>query len=558
MTRFPALTVITWILAIIASPCHAFEFEFPWFDIPVSFRISLNSFFEYHDDNFNGFEDDDKYFDLKNRLSLKLNAKRFSFSGRFDTNTFFNPPAPNRPQYNSYYIDRYAPEKLTAKYIGRDLKVTFGDFYATIGRGLALSIRKTDQLGEDNTLLGGRISWNKDWLQLSVLSGLTNPSNLDLYEKTYPDPYDWISAISARFEAADRLWIGTHAVAILFDPFDRNEKAKQPKLVPSYTSIIGASVESSGIADVLDLYFEANWLGRQHRTTQNQSFDLQNGWGAYGSAILYLGNWTLTAEGKSLNDFYAYTVTWEQGGKYKSQRIDYLLPPTLEPKTMEVANNWDISGARLQIDYRPGALDTLLFASYSGFWAEDFNDAGQRWIYNLNTGIEHDFWDTGRAKLTVGLREEVPQYSNSNTYHLLYSNLEIKLPLSQRHSLDIHGTTWFVRESLSGYPLDFAKGECILGYSWSPWLAASIVMGWDTFPSRGKEHYDFGVFYSQGPGEPLERQLFLAGTVTFDLWGEYQLRLTGGQMRGGVLCVNGVCRTLPPFAGARAELRLRF
>lgn len=545
-------------LLLTGIPCHAFEFELPWFEVPASFQISLNSFFEYHDDNFNGLPDDDKYLDLKNRLNLNFNAKRFSFSARFDTNTFFNPPAPSRAQYNSFYIDRYAPEKLTAKYSGQNLKVTLGDFYATIGRGLALSIRKTDQLGEDNTLLGGRLSWNHDWLQLTAMSGLTNPSNLDLYEKTFPDPYDWISAFETRVQATDGIWVGAHAVAILFDPFNRNDKAQQPKLIPSYTSIIGASIEAPAVADVLDLYFEANWLGRQHRATDNQTFDLQNGWGAYGSAILYLGDWTLTAEAKSLSDFYAYTVTWEQGGKYKSQRIDYLLPPTLEPQTMEVSNNWDISGGRLQADYRPGGLDTLLFASYSGFWAWDLNDAGERWIYNLNAGVEQDFWNTGRAKLTLGLREEVPQYDNSNTYHLLYSDLVVKIPLSERHSIDIHGTSWFVREGLSGYAMDFTKGEWIVGYSWSPWLAASIVMAWDTFPSRGEDDYDFSVFYSPGEEDPPQRQLFLAGTVTLDLWGDYQVRLTGGQMRGGILCVNGVCRMLPPFAGARAELRLRF
>ena len=31
-----------------------------------------------------------------------------------------------------------------------------------------------------------------------------------------------------------------------------------------------------------------------------------------------------------------------------------------------------------------------------------------------------------------------------------------------------------------------------------------------------------------------------------------------GTQRGGLKCVNGVCRTFPPFAGARAELVIRY
>jgi hypothetical protein len=66
------------------------------------------------------------------------------------------------------------------------------------------------------------------------------------------------------------------------------------------------------------------------------------------------------------------------------------------------------------------------------------------------------------------------------------------------------------------------------------------------------------VFYRREPGAPLERQLFLAGSATVDLWGSILLRVLAGQTRGGVVCVGGVCRELPPFAGVRSELVLRF
>ncbi len=544
-----------------AAPAAAFEFEFPWLEEPSSLQLTLTSIYAYHDDNYNRYADDDGYHDLRNRLNLKLTVDRFTFSGRFDSNTFIDAPAPSRNQYNPHYLDRYAPEKITAAYRGRGWRVVLGDFYATVGRGLALHLSKTDQIGEDTTLLGARGELRSGPLELELMSGLANPANQDLFGKALPETYDSISALQAGWRLGDGLRLGVHGVGFVYDPLQRNPRAQDEHLLPRWTTIAGVSFEALGLAERLDLYAEANWLGRQDRPAPNLEQDepvLRHGWGAYASASLLLGDFNLTAEAKSLDDFAAYSLTWRGGGKYVERRLDYLRPPTLEPANMEVANNSDISGGRLQLDYRPGGGDSLLFAAYSGFWARDQQAAGNRWIYNLLLGFEQDFSTTGRARLTVGLREEVPQYAGGNIYHLLYAEAVVKLPLTRHHSLDLHSVNWFVHEGAGGHTFDFAKGELTVGYAWSPWLVLDVILGYDTFPSRAEDPYDMSVFYRREPGAPLERQLFLAGSATVDLWGSYMLRLLAGQTRGGVVCIGGVCRELPPFAGVRTELVLRF
>jgi hypothetical protein len=36
------------------------------------------------------------------------------------------------------------------------------------------------------------------------------------------------------------------------------------------------------------------------------------------------------------------------------------------------------------------------------------------------------------------------------------------------------------------------------------------------------------------------------------------VKIFAGQQRGGLKCVNGVCKVFPPFEGVRAELTMRF
>jgi hypothetical protein len=223
---------------------------------------------------------------------------------------------------------------------------------------------------------------------------------------------------------------------------------------------------------------------------------------------------------------------------------------------MEVTNNHDVTGARLRVDWRPWGGDTLLFASYAGFVAEDPSFANQpeksRWIYNLQVGAEQFFLRRGRAKVDVGLREEVPDWSGGNHHHLIYLDAEVKIPLGSRHSLSAQGFNWWAHTLEPPSAYDYLRGEWTLSYSWSPLLTVGAILGYDTKFSRSR---DLDIIKDIG-GNPV-RQVFLAGSLTVNLSSRVVFNLLAGQIRGGPKCVSGACRVFPPFAGVRFETVIR-
>lgn len=544
-------------LSFAAATASAFDFRIPWTEQNASFEITETLVLDYHDDNFDLDASNDDYGDIRNRLNLKLAIDAFTFSARLDTSTFIGRPASADPPY----LDRYAPEKLSAGYRGDRLQVDLGDFYASIGRGIALRIRKTDELSEDTTLLGGKARTQLGPVELTALAGLSNPTNTDgVTEKTLEDPYDLITAADVSWRPLDWLVWSAHTVWVKIDPLERNNEARnrvQMSDLPSWALVAGSRLELPALVDWMDAYAELDWLEKDLKL---EDLPAENGWALYLNGNFYLGDWTITAECKAYRDYQLYT--WTDTGDYQSEQIDYIRPPTLEPENMEVRNNHDVAGGRLQLDWRPGGGDTLLFANYAGFVADDGKDPvtrerRSRWIYNLRLGAEQDFLERGRAKLDAGLREEVPDWAGIHR-HLIYLNVDIKIPLSTRHSLELHGTNWWVHEhdrppfAAQANVKDTLKGELTLGWLWSPYLSTGVIVGYDTDRSGSRE---LDVFFVNQQG--AYRQMFLAGTVSLNLASRVVIKLLAGQLRGGDKCVSGACRTFPPFSGVRLETVVR-
>jgi hypothetical protein len=517
MTRLVRVLLIASLIAA-AAPAGAFDFTFPWIDREASFEITETLVLDYHDDNLDydklgssAYNDD--YWDIRNRLNLKLTVEDFSFAARVDTTTFID--APDDPGIK--YLDRYAPEKLTASYHGKNLQVDLGDFYASFGRAIALRIRKTDELSEDTTLLGGKLRAQLGPVDLTALGGLSNPTNWDgITEKTLKDPYDLITGLAVAVRPMDSLVVRAHGVGLVIDPLDENRRAQgfiEGAILPEYAVVAGGAVEVLELADLADLYAEFNWMEKELKLPDLPASD---GWAAYFGGNLYLSDVTLTAEFKSYSDYQLFSETDSESGKYKPERLHYIRPPTLEPEDMEVMNNHDVTGARLKVDWRPWDGDTLLFASYAGFVAQD------------------------------------PTFASQHSHHLIYLNAEVKVPLGVRHSLSAQGFNWWAHDLEPPAAFDYLRGEWTLAYSWSPLLTIGVILGYDTKFSRSR---DLDIITDIG-GNPV-RQVFLAGSLTVNLSSRVVFNLLAGQMRGGPKCVSGACRVFPPFAGVRLETVIR-
>jgi hypothetical protein len=64
-----------------------------------------------------------------------------------------------------------------------------------------------------------------------------------------------------------------------------------------------------------------------------------------------------------------------------------------------------------------------------------------------------------------------------------------------------------------------------------------------------------GIEYTTQVGLPT---YYFNGGILYRFTSQSNIRLYAGQNRGGLRCVSGICRQLPAFSGARAELTLRF
>ncbi|RLB54896.1 MAG: hypothetical protein DRI34_11400 [Deltaproteobacteria bacterium] len=557
----PASRLPWYLLLLVPLSARAVDFTMPLVDKQASLEITETLVGDYHDDNFDQDPSNDGYGDLRNRLNLRLAMERWTLSLRLDASLFIEAPSAARPPYRN----RLAPEKWYLKYRARSWQLQAGDFYASFGRGLALGIRKVDQLGEDTSIMGIRGSWHLESFSLTVVSGLLNPSNTDgVTEKTISDwvprsPWyatrsDWLSGLRAEWRPLPGLSLAGHVVGLVYDPYRQNQHLQgliEMSILPRWATIAGSGLDWAGVTDWLDVNLEFNWLHKD----LHQQLDAGNGWGLLAGSNIYLGNWTLVAEAKFYDDYELYTET--EAGDYLPTRIDVIRPPTLEPAEMEIANNRSVAGGRLRLSWRPGGGGTLLEAAGAGFWARATAVAQDRyWIYNVWLTAEQSFLRSGLARCILGLREEVPLAGGGLAKHLVYLYTSASIPLWGRHSLELSGNNWWEHKhnTTLDSSTDFVKGEWSLGWSWSPLLTASVLVGYDSESSGSRQ---LEIFYTPAGGSPI-RQVFLAGDIMLNFSGRVILRLLAGQLRGGAKCINGLCRIFPPFAGVKLETTVRF
>lgn len=557
----PASLLPCCLLLLMPLSARAFDFSVPLLDKPASLEITETLVSDYHDDNFDQEPNNDGYADLRDRLNLRLAVERFTLSLRLDASLFIDAPGNARPPYHN----RLAPEKWYLKYGARHWQLQAGDFYASFGRGLALNIHKIDQLGEDTTLMGIRGSWQANPFSITIVSGLLNPSNTDgVTEKTisdwvprsswYATRSDWLSGLRAEWQPLPGLSLAGHLVGMVYDPYRQNQHLQgliEMSILPEWATISGVGLDWSGVADWLDVNLEFNWLHKD----LHQQLDTSNGWGLLAGSNFYLADWTLVVEAKFYDDYELYTET--EAGDYLPTRIDVIRPPTLEPPEMEIANNRSVAGGRLRLAWRPGGAGTMLQAAWAGFWSRATAVAQDRfWIYNVWLTVEQSFLRSGLARCILGLREEVPLAGGGLATHLVYLYTSAAIPLWGRHSLELSGNNWWEHKynPTLDSALDFVKGEWSLGWSWSPLLTASLLVGYDSESSGSRK---LTTFYTPAGGSPI-RQVFLAGELMLNFYGRVILRLLGGQLRGGAKCINGLCRIFPPFAGVKLEATVRF
>lgn len=519
----------------------------------------------------------------------------------------------NYADYSSRWHDTLYPAKLWLTYQGSGIEATVGDAYAQLGRGLVLSMRKIDDLGIDNTIRGGKIQIQKDPFGVTVVAGLANPSRVDeasgraLFYPTAADPMKpWQARVqsrgpqplfgSDRIVAAEiqagrgsplvlstQLMHTTRCAPAAYDAMGRVED------VGSLADFgVGSTCEASAVARWLDTgpisgirrspevaiigqSVELPRLGKygnvyvggamMHRHELDPLAPNPNGNALYASYSGTIGRVTNTFEVKSYRNYDPVFGTVDQGAT-EYQNVAYTAPPTTELITQDAmfgAFNSCIDGGRLRTDVRinKGVLvwGQGIYAHTKSEQSAECDAIGkvrlvgaqseaslQDDVFDATAGLQWDF-DKSRSYVYAQAggrgdwrRDGTPFYRESQTRYT------ISKWLGGRFSLEfagLHRIRWEDGQNVRmGEAHGWVEGE--------NYTALKIAPKW--ILSQGFE-------YLTRIGFPT---YYVNGSLTYKFTDRSNIKLLAGQQRGGLRCVNGVCRIFPAFEGVRAELTLRF
>lgn len=467
---------------------------------------------EYHADNQNGEEGDDDYGFTLNRLNLNGTSGDLTAALQVDSFYFIEPPTEN-------YLGDTILERFWATYRLDEWELVAGDFYHQLGRGLVLSVRQEASLGRDITIRGGRLVLSEDDHFLSAFGGLTNSANLDNVSQHYVDDVaDIVVGGSYEFSGIEDLDIE------IFTCYLQPEETLLEEETDS-TVAGGIVLDLPAALEWLSLYGEADIQNRRLAGISEQGF------AGYLSSDLLFGDLSFLLEGLLLDEF-------EMRGSRNTalnSRFSYYRPPTLERIDQEVANNRDVLGGRLRVEYYFFDADLTIHAN------------GMVRLNNLDTPSEltqiHGFggfdwyFQDGSSRLSAsgGYRDE--NQVSTSVKSMIHGELDYLQSLSDEISMHLTTTT----EIRTVLDEDFLRGGAFVGVEAVGLGALTFEYGYDT----------------QNPSDEVANHFF-AGIVSWFVVDELTLRAVGGTQRGGIKCVAGVCREFPPFAGGSFELVGRF
>lgn len=525
---------------------------------PIVLDVTESLFLDFHTrlDDPALAKDPENVFDLRNRLNLRLRAGWLSAGLRLDAAWFPDPPS------GQYQNDLRIEELfLTARKGGYTL--TVGDDYVALGRGMALALRKVDEVGYDVTLRGAHAGFRSSKFAARVDAGVTNVVNVDsVEEKRVPDPHDLVVSGRVEYSPTSKLRFAVHGVDIerrhsplseaLVQPFD---VLARDDLEPSAISgdrfirswIVGGSFEALSLAERVSLYAEFDYLtNRSSREALTGTVDsVRHGYALYGSASVYAGPVTLLVEAKHYNQFeLASTLhprTAQSAGITTS--FPYNAPPTLERAGQRIANNTDVSGAHIRLDYRfpasKGGHRQNVFISLAGFL--DAPEQEHTTVHGY-AGWDYKHSRGHRVQLQAGTRLEQAPTGSDVGLRMMHLDADAFVLLGARHDLQIHWSHEFHdKNPKATLTRDrFVEGTAYVTWDFTPHWAFTGQLDYLTSDER--------------QGSPV----FPGAWVMYRFSQSSFVRVFGGRSKGGLKCSGGICRIFPDFEGVKLEATVRF
>lgn len=547
------------------------------------FSLVETLYADWHWDNQNHKAIDDDFLALKNRFNLIAESREVQLGVRIDSAWFenFTSDPCMAKAFDVQYRNDLWPinvEKMYARVKRRGYSLEAGDFYACMGKGIALCVKKLDELSLDTTIRGAKATYRSKLIQATALGGFSNIVNVgQKLENKLEDPWDLIMGLEVKVTPVKWLRVSGHT-SFIKDREDDDLLKEGDFLGRRHLATFGATLQVPDIADMFSFLVEGDVT--LNKVVDSEGFGSSKeylvtedmGKAAYASATFrkdivhvlveakyYDGFASGEAEGNIGYDpdrFAGKQIVYEShdkesalGNKIASRQkelVYYGVLPTLEDeKLFEQPQFYDSFGGRLRVDVElERAPDTtvlsLIYAQFEDLEElDDPVDDTDKHVRHIMGILEKrvDRWNLV-GNLVGGYRWDklYPEYQR----RMWHAGGDVQFPIHGKHSLEVQGRH---ENYHSDYQLeaDFMISRASVTYSWAPKLMLTATY----------EHSD-------KVDATTDMEHFANGEVAYRFTTDSYVKIMAGSSRGGLLCASGVCRTFPSFVGMRGELTLRF
>jgi len=478
-----------------------------------------------------GWHTDRDYGDVFGRFNLSRAWDAWRASLRLDTSTFVESP-------DDAIESRYTAEKAALEWTGRSFEITAGDSYVSFGRGLGLSLRKLDELGIDTTLRGAKLLVHHGRIAGTAAAGYVNIHNIDEATGTgADDPYDLVGGVQGQVAVGDGVTVGAYGAAVWFrdgiglvPTDDYRDRSLQ----------YGITVDAPRATRHLGFYLEA--MGQA--IDAQPAADHPRGFGLYGAAMIEAGRAAILFEGKAYG---ALTPVKPNLDAPAFDAVAYTSPPTVERVLQTIENPaTEIAGGRLRADwsFSPSLIAFVnygVFRDWHGYADPDGGGIRPGTIHDPYAGVEAR-WDQARSWAigSAGWRVVVLDGSREQVRRDGHLELDAAQSLGSLLTATLH-VLHEERAKHESALLDerFRQGTLTAGFRLRPSLTVAGGYDYTTEPTQPKRDY-------------------FSSAIGWDFTPSSSARLQVGSMRGGLTCISGVCRVLPPFEGVKLTATLRF
>jgi hypothetical protein len=486
-------------------------------------QVTSTTVVEQHTDNQDDATDNDDYGIVVQRLNLGAVSNGLEFTGRLDGVGLWNEPS---AAYGSY-LDL---ERLGVAWRGESVSLNAGDDYLQVGRGFLLSLRKNDEAGLDIAFRGASLEADTGPIHSRVFYGKSNFANLDaLTQRSIVDVNDSISGAVITADAGPLGTVGLQAVAVT------TTYGTGAKVTDDVYTGFGATWDLPAPTPWMSFYAEANLLQRELLGSSEQHP------AALLSTNFFVGDATVTIEALTVEGFAIKSTPQPAaaGLSTTGATFFYNQTPTLERPDQEVLNPNDANAIRSRLDYVVGHTGLSVYVNallrqqgQSTAQPTDQLHGYAGWEFAYGEGASH-------FNGSVGARNETQ--NGKDFASMEHADIDFVQALGGPWSLHLtaKGENW--RKQAVGVTKAYVRGNAIVGLDLRGIGGVAFEYGRDD--------------EKEGDGRRID---FYAGHVNYEISEAFTVRGVGGSQRGGLKCVNGVCREYPSFSGGRLELIARF